>query len=408
MNKNIRNTTIFTLLLAVVFLNISIDAHAAEFADKETLSSHIGASAISHLQNSGDNAAFIENTQDESRQNVDSTNESSVTQNVNAVVNTGHNIAERNIAIGGNAGMITTGDAAVVTAAQLNSNENTTVLGNAGSNAMAVASLTNTGNDVNSSTNNDSTRLTAVQNNNKTTVIQNVNAAANTGENYAPRNISIGGQAGVIQTGNAYAGTSLLVAGNGNVALVGGESDGDGPGSGASVVMSSTGDRYRATNEFRNQSQTDIKNQNMLSVAQACYACTVDTGNNTSNRNINTKGDAGVIQTGNAFMAISASLQGNTNTVFRPFKAGNNMMSSSSKNTGANSSVSSNSQNSVQKDVKNLNNATISQDIDGYANTGYNEASRNIAIGGNAGVIDTGNAYIFTLLNESLNANASQ
>ncbi len=371
MNKNIRNTTIFTLLLAVVFLNISIDAHASEVADKETLSSQIGASAVSHLQNSGDNTALIENNQDESRQDVDSTNESSVIQNVNAVANTGHNIAERNIAIGGNAGMITTGDAAVVTAAQLNSNENSTVLGNAGSNAMAVTNLTNTGNDVNSSTNNDSTRLTAVQNNNKTTVIQNVNAAANTGDNYAPRNISIGGQAGVIQTGDAYAGTNLLVAGNGNVALVGGESDGNGPGSGASIVMNSTGDRYRTTSQFRNQEQNAINNQNLLSVAQACYACTINTGNNVSNRNINTGGDAGVIQTGNAILAMSLGLQGNTNAA-------------------------------------RTNNAAVSQDMDGYANTGYNEASRNIAIGGNAGIIDTGNAYIFTLLNGSLNANASQ
>lgn len=408
MNKNIRNTTIFTLLLAVVFLNISIDAHAAEFADKETLSSHIGASAISHLQNSGDNTALIENNQDESRQNVGNTNESSVTQNVNAVANTGHNIAERNIAIGGNAGMITTGDAAVVTAAQLNSNANTTVLGNAGSNSLTLNNFTNTGNDVNSSTNNDSTRLTAVQNNNKTTVIQNVNAAAHTGENYAPRNISIGGQAGVIQTGDAYAGTNLLVAGNGNVALVGGENDGNGPGSGASVVMNSTGDRYRTTNQFRNQEQTAINNQNLLSVAQACYACTVNTGNNVSNRNINTGGDAGVIQTGNAILAMSLGLQGNTNAARTSSVPARNTSSTDALNSGDNTSLNIQNLSTNKSEIQHMNNAAVSQDMNGYANTRYNEASRNIALGGNAGVIDTGNAYIFTLLNASLNANASQ
>lgn len=408
MNKNLKNTTIFTLLLAVVFLNITLDAQASELADKSALSSEIGNAAVANIRNSGNNTSQSTDTENSTTQNVQNNNDATINQNIHAVANTGHNIAERNISIGGNAGMISTDDAAVVTAAQLNINNNATVLGGNTNNSLTLSQLNNTGDNTATNTSADTKQLTAVQNNNKTTVIQNVDASTNTGENYAPRNISIGGQAGIIQTGNAYTGSSLLLAGNGNVALVGGENNGNGPGSGASVVLTNTGDRYRATNEFRDHSQTTIANHNLMSVAQACFDCTVNTGNNTSNRNINTKGSAGIIQTGNAIIVMSAGVKGNANASTVNNSDTNTLYTGNAANTGRDTNMSNNRQQFNNLTINNTNNSAVTQHMNAYANTGYNEASRNIALGGDAGVIKTGAAYIITLLNASTNQNVTQ
>jgi len=58
-------------------------------------------------------------------------------------------------------------------------------------------------------------------------------------------------------------------------------------------------------------------------------------------------------------------------------------------NTGDNTSTSSNNQNNSQTGVENQNSAEINQTTEAAANTGNNEASRNISIGGDAGIINT-------------------
>lgn len=347
MIKTIKRTAILTIIIAVVFLNSTYLAHASDL-DNGSLSTSITETADTTFQQSLiPNQTYdskLTNTSD-TQEVARSTTSTMTEQNINAVANTGNNIAERNISIGGNAGIITTGDAHVVTGTQVNAN--------------------------NTTQSTDMTNHSVLQNSNRDTFIHYGGMASNTGGNTTPRNISIGGQAGVIHTGNAYAGSSYLVSGNNTVALIGGENDTKGPGSGASVILATNGDRHKSTTAYKDQHTTTRQSNNEINVSQICGYCSVDTGHNTSNRNINTKGSAGVIQTGNAVIAMTAGIHGNNSTT----SAGTN------------------------------NIATVDQHMNAQANTGYNEASRNIALGGDAGVIHTGSAYIMALLTGMVNAN---
>src|SRR5690606_6574078 len=99
-----------------------------------------------------------------------------------------------------------------------------------------------------------------VSNGNDATINQVVTADANTGDNRADRNISFGGDAGVITTGNATVGSLVAAQGNNNYVIVGGASNNGGPGAGASIYVVNTGGD--ADLDASNEYETDIRVRN--------------------------------------------------------------------------------------------------------------------------------------------------
>jgi len=126
-NKKIANKIIcFLFILTYIFSFSVLHTIIAEEAmpDTEALKSsirqdaanqtnNIGASATTSIVNTGDDVNVDTSAQNNTRIEVNNQNTANINQNVNAVANTGNNTANRNISFGGNAGVITTGDAEV-------------------------------------------------------------------------------------------------------------------------------------------------------------------------------------------------------------------------------------------------------------------------------------------------------
>jgi hypothetical protein len=271
------------------------------------------------------------------------------------------------------------------------------------------------------STSNNSQTTTLVNNGNATTIIQGVNAKANTGGNKADRNISIGGVAGGITTGNATTNTNMLVTANGTVALIGGNGNGNGPGSGASIVVSNTGDRTRISGSKNTTNFVVVTNSNRATLSQMCgtpipqeqllvdaSSCSANTGNNDASRNIGLGGDAGVINTGDATVNVLMKAVANSNATEIENGGGSAPLTLAVANTGNDSQFDANQNSQTSTGVSNSNNAAVSQSVNAKANTGRNSANRNISIGGNAGIINTGDATVNTLMLAQLNSNETE
>lgn len=248
-----------------------------------------------------------------------------------------------------------------------------------------------------------------VGNNNQATIYQGTDAYANTGNNVADRNISIGGSAGQIITGAASTKTSYLATANQSVVLIGGESKGKGPGSGATIIT--TGDRHSSYITNNTNRSTSVTNTNNAYVSQSCGvqgACIADTGNNNASGNINLNGDAGVIQTGDA--RVDVKLVALVNSAVTQVSGSEIGTASNTEiiNTGNDSNFSSEINNNTNTNVENNNNAVVNQNVNAYANTGNNTANRNISFGGNAGVIQTGNAEVNVCLLADVNTSTTQ
>lgn len=372
-----------------VFINKVL---AAETPTSNSLSAVIKPQiAISNLTNTGDNIKANVNNNSQSNTSVQNNNQANVNQSVAATANTGYNQASRNISIGGNAGMINTGNAAVNVQGVVDANNNTSSVDGTGNGTTSESYGTNTGDHVTTSNSSSATRTTAVQNGNKTTINQSANTSANTEGNVADRNISIGGQAGGITTGSASSNTNFLVTGNGSVTLIGGDSNGNGPGSGASIV--------------RNLGS----NNNNAFISQSCglSTCFANTGDNTSNRGISRGGDAGVINTGDAQVNVLMYAIANQNRTGVNGANGSSSSQSDVVNTGDTVNTDNSASNQNATTVHNSNNATINQQVNADANTGRNTADRNISIGGNAGIINTGNAGVNVLMIADVNSNTT-
>lgn len=344
---------------------------------------------------------------------VNNDNQATVNQTVNADLNTGWNEASRNISIGGNAGMIKTGNALVNVQDAVSANNGATAVTTSQNQTPSTNLQTNTGDHLTAFTGRNSNQTTLVNNKNTTVVNQVTNANANTGHNIVDRNISIGGSAGVIQTGAAGVQTNYLVTANNSVMLVGGtNSNGNsGPGSGASIVRTNTGNNSAFTDTQNFQNQTALQNENNASVQQRCNeVCSVVTGGNQSNRGIAKGGDAGVVHTGNA--VIVAALQALVNPSATAIAQNNSSpidptaTSQNLWNTGTNVTDTSTTHSNNSTTASSTNNATVTQSLTALADTGHNKTNRNISLGGNAGVITTGNAVVDVLM--SLVANPSQ
>lgn len=358
--------------------------------------------------NTGNDTSVDNKTSTTNTSSVQNTNTSNVTQQANLQANTGNNEASRNISIGGNAGMITTGNASASVLAFVSANNTQNNLQPTIADVHSQ-STTNTGNGSTVSTQNSSDSRVNLVNGNTATIHQGANTNVNTGNNVADRNISIGGSAGQILTGNASSDTSFVVSANGTAALVGGNSSGNGPGSGASIILANTGNRGHFNTSSQTNTATTVTNANTASVNQSCGAiCLAITGGNSSDRGIARGGDAGVITTSDAIIrpVFIASVNGQNTRASSATPESTQQLSG--VNTGDNTDVSTHSQHTTSTQASNSNNSDVSQFIQAVADTGNNHANRNIAIGGNAGIIHTGSAVIDAYMSAVLNTTATQ
>lgn len=262
---------------------------------------------------------------------------------------------------------------------------------------QAATELVNSGDNVRADAKADEQHDQTIENANQAAVQQATTVNANTGNNEASRNISIGGNAGVIQTGSVGVETQAVAAGNSNTTAVsGGSSPTPGvSGGGASTSAVNTGDNVSASSSSSNSSNTGVSNTNDATVNQSTLV-NANTGNNRADRNISIGGAAGVINTGSVgvstyYLAVpnhNATLVGGSNSSGTGPGSGASIQLA---NTGNGVSAASNSSNSTNTSVSNSNSAFINQLTQVNANTGNNTANRNIAFGGDAGVIYTGN-----------------
>lgn len=356
--------------------------------------------------NTGDNASADNSSTQNSSTAVNNQNTAAIDQEVNASANTGGNSASRNISFGGNAGVIHTGNAAVYSGLEAAANSNETSVGGTCSAPTSGSNVVNTGNNLDYNAGSTSNCSTTITNGNGAAINQVVNADANTGNNVADGNISFGGNAGVITTGNANVGSLLVTKANENLVIVGGVSGNGGPGSGASIYFVNTGDNAAVNASTSHNSAIAVTNRNQAAIDQLANI-EANTGGNDSSRNINLNGDAGVIHTGDAIVQTKVEANANHNTTAVSHGNGGAGSSSSTDvvNTGDNLDVDASDEVSTNTTVTNTNNAEVDQEVNIVANTGNNTADRNIAFGGDAGVITTGDAIIVTELETEVNSN---
>jgi hypothetical protein len=366
---------------------------------------NIPADANVIVLNTGKNVKLNTSNDQSSTTSVTNNNDAAINQAINGNANTGNNTANRNISIGGNAGTIATGNAAVNSGEVASANSNSTAISGVCQDVVSNVTVYNTGNNLGQHSGTNNTCNTTVTNNNNATINQVANGVANTGNNTANRNIAIGGgTAGQITTGNANVGSLVSTDVNHNqVVIVGGTSNNGGPGSGANVYILNTADNADLSAYHNSRNATSITNNNSFNGDQTVNS-SADTGHNTANGNINQNGSAGTINTGNATVNSSLSASANKNQTVIAGSGANATTNVNIVNTGNNLHSDTNTSVDNTTAVTNNNSATINQTVNATANTGYNQANRNIAFGGNAGQIVTGNAIV----NTSLNANANQ
>ena len=385
-------------------LTTSIKSQANEEVKNSLSGSSSGSST--NVTNTGDDAEVSNSNESNTDASVNNTNTANVSQTINADANTGYNEASRNISFGGNAGVINTGDASVNVIGVVNANSNTTGINGGGGYGSGETDIVNTGDDFSSNTSNSNNTRIAGTNNNSATIYQAANTSANTGNNVADRNISFGGSAGVINTGNAYTTVSFLTTANQSVMIIGGIDDGrGGPGSGATIIT--TGDRYRGRMGQSTTTNIDVNNHNTAVLNQNTNVV-ADTGYNDSSRGISKGGDAGVINTGDARISLYLLAEANNNSTeidgsYYPYYSPLSVV-----NTGENSEFSSETETDTDIKVNNNNTASVNQTADLIANTGHNTANRNISFGGDAGVINTGDAVIEACMVADVNNNDTQ
>lgn len=223
--------------------------------------------------------------------------------------NTGNNHADGQINRNGDAGVIKTGDAEVNVAMNASANNNETYVGGNNGTAGASADVLNTGDDVEVNNSANSTSGVTVNNNNYADVDQSVNARANTGYNTANGNISFGGVAGWIQTGNATVNVIMNADVNNNTTVADSSAGmNSNAGSGTSVV--NTGDDVTVNNSSNDSTTIQVINQNVLNLSQRVNSY-ANTGDNVADGNIGSV--AGVIMTGNATSSTSMDVHANNN-----------------------------------------------------------------------------------------------
>lgn len=435
MKIRINKLTILTLLIFSSYVMIQTSPIiAATIPDKEELRTQIINTAEqktapltqqnqpatnTEITNTGDDTSSSSNTTSTDTTEVNNNNDTSVNQNVNANANTGYNQADGNISINGEgAGIITTGDAIINVNGEVNAGNNTTYISGSSPNSGNNSDITNTGKSVTASSTSSNTQYVIVNNGNKTVINQVANTTATTGGNSARGNIALnGGPAGVITTGNASTNVNFLVTANGNVTLIGG-SGGNGPGTGASIIINNAGRYGKFTTSSQNTHYIVVNNNNRAVISQMCgypiginqryvdaSTCSAITGNNNSSGNIAYGSDAGVITTGDAILNISMEANANNNKNYITTSSSGVRSSTDITNTGDDVSAATSSNSKTSTIINNTNSAYVDQNVNAVAETGRNKANGNISFGGRAGVITTGDAIINVNMKADVNNN---
>ena len=282
--------------------------------------------------NTGDDLEVDASNETNTNTTVTNTNDAEVDQEVNIVANTGNNTADRNIAFNGDAGVIHTGDAIVVTELETEVNSNQTLISETApaSNQDSTTDIVNTGDNLDVDVSNETNTSTTVNNTNNAEVTQTVKAVGNTGGNTASGNI---GQS-TMTTGNVTITTEIITNANNNYtfivdsnvnglelfkqfveAFLGmdwedliGNSNGQSS-SGNNVAIVNTGDNATILAEQVQNREVVVNNTNYANVNQEVNVH-ANTGGNTCNANI---GDC-QITTGNA--TIWTQLVANLNNNF--------------------------------------------------------------------------------------------
>ncbi len=292
--------------------------------------------------------------------------------------------------------------AAIPGAARAEVNDTSVI--NSGDNAFVSSSATETTN-IN------------VQNTNTAFVNQEVNATANTGHNSADGNISLGGTAATINTGAAVVDASLSTVANSNTTAI---SLPSGLATSNTTDIVNTGDNATVHTNTTSQTNIGVYNDNFAQVNQSCggggsmlpvtglfqvngshhSGCNANTGHNTADDNI---GGAS-IQTGNATVLADFDTKVNKNQTYIGGYTGGAfglVNNASILNTGDNASIFAHATRLTNLNVFNNNFASIWQNVNAKANTGWNFADDNI--GGAS--IRTGNAVVGADLDVLANSN---
>lgn len=229
------------------------------------------------------------------------------------IANTGGNKSNGNINKNGDAGVINTGDAVLNVTLVADANNNSTGIQNTGAGGGGASSdVINTGDNVGVNTTSNANSTTQVNNTNSARVDQTVNARANTGDNEASGNISFGGCAGCITTGNATVNVNLVTNVNKNDTAIIGSGGGPQGNSNSTSNIVNTGDNVNVTTTSNNNNTTAVNNTNELTIAQRVWSLAT-TGLNRALGNIG-NGISGLIITGNATTSVNENVNANTNS----------------------------------------------------------------------------------------------
>lgn len=241
------------------------------------------------------NTCTINNT---SAVTVNNVNDSKVVNNVTSVSNAGGNSASMNT-LGGS---IVTGNAALNTTVGTVTNVNTTDI----TGGPAMGSNTGVNNITGPSSFNDvminNNQRTAIDNQNTSYVLNDVNAEASTGNNIADTNTGPGS----IQTGNAGLLLNVQTHNNDNFSNVAAGAGGVG---GNTAGNGTTGPLSNNTATINNTAEVMVRNYNDMVVRNNVDAL-ANTGNNSASEN--TLG--GNVTTGFAGAGVGVDTEGNLNT----------------------------------------------------------------------------------------------
>jgi LPXTG-motif cell wall-anchored protein len=398
----------------------------------------IGGSGTS-VVNSGKNLSSNTSSNNNTNTVVNNNNNATIHQGANATANTGDNDASGNIAIGGGvAGAVLTGNAWTDISFMTVANGSATLVGGTGgSNGPGDGAdiyITNTGGRFSGIGRLYQRTNTVVSNANNATINQSCGGGQNTdqkggcsaitGGNNSSNNIAFGADAGVIHTGDAIVDVELNASVNNNKTQINGTGAG---GAGAHADVVNSGDDFDLDNSADSETNTVVNNDNRARINQNVNAV-ADTGHNTANYNISFGGNAGVITTGNAIVNVVMNADANNNdTQISEPSAGMGGGSGASANTevlntGNNATINNSATTNNNTIVNNTNVLDLTQNVNAISNTGNNTANDNIstgcgcsgrfacispctAVGGIAGGIYTGDAFIETFMSVTANQN---
>lgn len=247
-----------------------------------------------------------------------------------------------------------------------------------GASAQTAGTLINSGDHVDLSQNTSSETRVDVTNRNDATVNQSADAHISTGGNSSDRNISFGGPAGGVVSGNAMFGAAFGASANDTATLINVPTQRSGSGT---LDIINTGDHVGARTDSSNVTDVSVNNNNSAWIDQAA-TMHANTGGNTAERNIG----GGSVHSGNVGFAADFSANANKNLtalsiggVGSYFPAQRNSLGLI--NTGDRVNASSNESNRHSVSISNWNELWLNQSAKTHVSTGKNNADRGIGGG---------------------------